>query len=77
MHCSCELGAQICVTALCYFLEINAEKTKYMIMFHHQDSGQNQNTRIANDWFENVAKFRCLGTTLSNQNIIHDESVVD
>jgi hypothetical protein len=22
-------------------LEINAEKTKYMIMFHHQNSGQN------------------------------------
>jgi hypothetical protein len=31
-------------------LEINAEKTKYMIMSRHPNSGQNQNIRIANDW---------------------------
>jgi hypothetical protein len=49
-------------------LEINAEKTKYMIMSRHPNSGQNQNIRIANEWFENVAKFRCLKTTLINQN---------
>jgi hypothetical protein len=29
-------------------LEINAEKTKYMIMYRHPNSGQNQNIRIAN-----------------------------
>jgi hypothetical protein len=45
-------------------LEINAEKTKYMIMSCHPNSGQNQNIRIANESFENVATFRCLGTTL-------------
>jgi hypothetical protein len=38
-------------------LEINAGKTKYMIMSHHQNSGQNQNIRIANESFEKVAKF--------------------
>jgi hypothetical protein len=37
-------------------LEINAEKTKYMIMSRHPNSGQNQNTRISNGSFENVAK---------------------
>jgi hypothetical protein len=47
-------------------LEINAEKTKYMIMSRHPDSGQNQNIRIANDSFEKVAKFKYLGTTLTN-----------
>jgi hypothetical protein len=36
-------------------LEINAEKTKYMIMSRHPNSGQNQNIRIANESFENVA----------------------
>jgi hypothetical protein len=33
-------------------LEINAEKTKYMIMSRHPNSGQNQNIRIANESFE-------------------------
>jgi hypothetical protein len=51
-------------------LEINAEETKYMIMPRHPNSGQNQNIRIANESFENVAKFKYLGTTLTNQNDI-------
>jgi hypothetical protein len=54
-------------------IEINAEKTKYMIMSRHPNSGQNQNIRIANESFENVAKFKFLGTTSTNQNDIHDE----
>jgi hypothetical protein len=54
-------------------LEINAEKTKYMIMSHYQNSGQNQNIRIAIESFENVTKFKYLGTKLTNQNDIHDE----
>jgi hypothetical protein len=37
-------------------LEINAEKTKYMIMSHHQNSGQNQKIRIATESLEKVAK---------------------
>jgi hypothetical protein len=54
-------------------LEINAEKTKHMIMSRHPNSGQNQNVRIANESFEKVEKFKYLGTTLTNQNDIHDE----
>jgi hypothetical protein len=54
-------------------LEINAEKTQYMIMSHHPNSGQNQNIRIANESFEKVAKFKYLGTMLTNQNDNHDE----
>jgi hypothetical protein len=36
-------------------LQINAEKTKYMIMSRYPNSGQNQNIRIANESFEKVA----------------------
>jgi len=55
-------------------LEINAEKTKYMIISRHQHSGQNQNIRVASESFVSVAKFKHLGTILTNQNDIHDET---
>jgi hypothetical protein len=54
-------------------LEINAEKTKYMIISRHPNSGQNQNKRIASESFEKVAKFKYSGMTLTNQYDIHDE----
>jgi hypothetical protein len=54
-------------------LEINAEKTKYMIMSRYPNSGQNQNIRIANESFENAATFKFLRMTLKNQNDIYDE----
>jgi hypothetical protein len=54
-------------------LEINVEKAKYMIMSCQPNSELNQNKRIDNESFENVAKFKYLGMTLTNQNDIHDE----
>jgi hypothetical protein len=41
-------------------------------MSYHPKSGQNQHIRIANEQFENVAKFKYLGMTLTNQNEIRD-----
>jgi hypothetical protein len=43
------------------------------MMAHHQNSGQNWNIRIANELFENVAKFKYLGTTQTYQNDICGE----
>jgi hypothetical protein len=54
-------------------LEINAEKTKYVIMSCHLNLGQNHNIRIVNESFERVAKFKYLGTTLTYRNDIRDE----
>jgi hypothetical protein len=42
-------------------------------MSHHQNAGQNHDIKIANRYFENVAEFRYLGTTETNQNVIHEE----
>jgi hypothetical protein len=39
----------------------------------HQNSGQIQNIRIANESFGNVAQFKYVETTLTNQNDVRDE----
>jgi hypothetical protein len=38
-------------------LEVSTEKTKCMLMFCHQNAGQNHSIMTANRAFENVAKF--------------------
>jgi hypothetical protein len=35
-------------------LEVNAEKTKYMLLSFHQNAGQNRNIKIVKRSFENV-----------------------
>jgi hypothetical protein len=42
-------------------------------MSRHQTAGQNNYIRVANKFFENVAKFKYLGATLTDQNCIHVE----
>jgi hypothetical protein len=40
---------------------------------HAQNAGQNHNTKKGNKSFERVGEFRCLATTLTDQNSIHEE----
>jgi hypothetical protein len=54
-------------------LEINVDKTKYMLLSCHQNVSQNCDIKIANRSFENVSQFKYLGTTVTNQNLIQEE----
>jgi hypothetical protein len=54
-------------------VEVNAEKTKYMVMSLDQNAGQNGNIQIDNKSFETLEHFKYLGTTLKNQNSLHEE----
>jgi hypothetical protein len=40
------------------------------LLSRRQNAGQNHDIKIANRCFENVAQFRYLGTTVTNQNLI-------
>jgi glycerol-3-phosphate O-acyltransferase len=54
-------------------LEVNPEKTKYMLVSRCQKAGQRQSIKTGNRSFESVAKFKYLGTTLTDQNCINEE----
>jgi hypothetical protein len=40
-----------------------------MLLSPHQNAGQTQDEKIANRFFENVAQFKYLGRTVTNQNL--------
>jgi hypothetical protein len=52
---------------------VNPEKTEYMLMSRCQQAGQKHSIEIVNRSFEVVAKFKHLGTTLTDQNCMHEE----
>jgi CRISPR/Cas system type I-B associated protein Csh2 (Cas7 group RAMP superfamily) len=54
-------------------LNANEGKTNYTLLSYHQNAGQNHDIKIANRSFENMAHFKCLGTTVTNQNLIQEE----
>jgi hypothetical protein len=51
-------------------LEVNADKTKYMLLSRHQNAGQNRDIKTVSRFFEHVAKFKYVGTTVTNRNLI-------
>jgi hypothetical protein len=54
-------------------LEVNPEKSKYMLMSYYKSAGQKHGRKIANKSFEGVEKFIYLGTTLTDQNSMNEE----
>jgi hypothetical protein len=55
-------------------LEESTDKIKYIVVFRHQNAGRNHNLLIANDWLENMTKFKYLRTTVTIENCI-DEGI--
>jgi hypothetical protein len=59
-------------------LEVNVDKSKYMVMSRDHNAGRRHNTKTDNDFFESVEDFiyletTYLGTTLTNQKAIQEE----
>jgi hypothetical protein len=54
--------------------QFHAEKSKYIVMSCQQNAEQNHNTKIDKASFKSVDQFRYLGTTLTNRNLIHEET---
>ena len=54
-------------------LDVNVDKTKYMVMSRDQNAGRIHNIKTDNSSFERVVNFKYLGRTLTNQNSIQEE----
>jgi hypothetical protein len=54
-------------------LEVNADKTKYMVMFWERNAGRNDSVKIDVSSIERVEEFKYLGTMLTDQNSIRVE----
>jgi hypothetical protein len=81
-HISKLHGPEVCtsclITSLFHFLvdarkqlcvEVNAEKM-YMFICHHQTAEENHNTKLANNSFRNVRKFKMFGND-GNKSKLH------
>jgi hypothetical protein len=48
-------------------LEINVEKTKYMLLSRSQNAVQHHDIKIANRLLENMSQFKYFGTTVKKK----------
>jgi hypothetical protein len=54
-------------------LEVNADKTKYMVMSQDRNTGWDDSVKTDNSSIERVEEFKYLGTMLTDQNSIQEE----
>ena len=73
VHTAEEFAAALVVANKEIGLEINADKTKYMVMSRDQNAGRSHNIKTDNSSFERMEEFSYLRTTLTNQSSIQEE----
>jgi hypothetical protein len=54
-------------------LEVNADKSKFMVMSRNRNAGRDDSVKIDNSFIERVEEFIYLGTMLTDQNSIQEE----
>ncbi len=55
-------------------LEVNVDKTKYMVMSREQTAGLSHTMKFDNSSIGRVEEFKYLGMTLTNKNSIQEET---
>ena len=67
------ISSHLMVTTKETGLEVNVDKTKYMVMSREQTAGLSHTVKVNNSSIERVEEFKYLGTTLTNENSIQKE----
>ena len=73
IHAVKENAEALVVAAKEIGLEVNAGKTKHMVISRDQNAGQTHSMKTDNSSFERVDEFKYLRTTLTNQNLSQEE----
>ena len=73
VHTEEENAEALVVTTKEIGLEVNADKTKYIIMSRDQNAGRSHTMKIDNSFIERVEELKYLGKTLTNKNSIQEE----
>ena len=69
-HAVKENAESLVVTSRQTALEINVDKTKYMVVSGDQNAGQSHSMKTNNSFFERVENFKVLWKTLTHKNSI-------
>jgi len=72
VHIKQKNTVSLVVTSKKIALEVNADKTKYMIMSRDQNAGRSHNINIDTKPFKRIEHFKYLRKTLTNQNSIQE-----
>jgi len=72
VHSTKESTESIVIASKETVLEVNADKTKYMVILRDRNARIFRSMKSDNNSFERLVVFKHLGKTLMNQNFIHN-----